>query len=224
MKTQKEYWDQKIKEWTDVSYGKKTKSVDLIEKIANLFRGPIIKRMDVALKMVGLKAKGRVILDLGCGLGDFCFAILRYQPKKVIGLDISKMAIREAKRRAEKRKLEGEVEFIENDVVKMRKLPKFDIAVGLGFIDYLNKEELRRLFRLLSSHYFFFSIFEKKLSLLNLLHLVYSKIQKCPGAYKYTKEEIRQIIPKDFNFYFLEKDKMLFITNLLRKEPGVLQL
>lgn len=216
MRTQREYWDEKIKGWTEVSYGKKTKGVGLIERVANLFRGPITGRMDVALKIIGPRAKNKVILDLGCGLGDFCFAVLKFNPKKVIGIDLSEVAIKEAKKRTRRKKLKNKLEFIADDVVKMKKLPEFDIAVGLGFIDYLDKQELKKLFRLLSGHHFFFSVFEKKLSLLNLLHLVYVKIQKCPGAYKYTKKEMRQIIPSDLNFYFLEKDKMLFITNLPR--------
>lgn len=214
MASQEEYWDKKIKEWTEVSYGEKRKGVSLIEKIANLFRGPITKRMEVALEIVGQKAKGKTVLDLGCGLGDFCFEVLKYNPQKVIGIDISGAAIKEAEKIAERKKLKNRVSFVQNDAARVKKLPEFDIAVGLGFIDYLNKQELRELFRLLLGHYFFFSVFEKKFSLRNLLHAVYVRVQKCPGAFKYTKDELRQIIPKNLNFYFLKKDKMLFITNL----------
>lgn len=214
MISQREYWDKKIKEWTEVSHRKRTKGVGLIEKVANLFRGPITKRMDVALEIVGPKAKGKAVIVLGCGLGDFCFAILKYQPQKVIGLDISGVAIKEAKRRAEKRKLKDKVEFIQADATGIKKLPEFDIAVGLGFIDYLNKQQLKKLFKLLPDRYFFFSVFEKRLSLVNILHAVYVKIQGCPGAFKYSRKELREIVPKSLDSYFLEKDKMLFITNL----------
>ena len=99
MISQREYWDKKIKEWTEVSHRKRTKGVGLIEKVANLFRGPVTKRMDVALGIIGPKAKGKAVIVLGCGLGDLCFAILKYQPQKVIGLDIFGVAVKEAKRR-----------------------------------------------------------------------------------------------------------------------------
>lgn len=212
MLSQKDYWDQKIKEWSEASYEKKTNRP--IERLANLFRRGVTGRMEVALKFIGPQARGKVILDMGCGRGDFCFGLLNYQPQKVIGMDISGVAIKEAKKRAKEKDLRKEIEFIQGDLTQVGKLPEFDIVVGLGFIDYFNEKELQRLFKLLAGRLFFFSMFEKKLSLLNLLHAVYVRIQNCPGAYKYTREEMGQIIPKETKFYFLEKDKMLFITNL----------
>ncbi len=212
MISQKYYWDQKIKDWTNASYKKKTKN--LIEIIAGFFRGGIAGRMKVALKTVGAKAEGKVVLDMGCGLGDFCFDILKYNPKKVIGVDISGVAIKEAQKKAKKLGIFNKIEFLQKDLGQSGDLPRFDVAVGLGFIDYLNEKELKKLFKILHGHYFFFSFFEKKLSLLNILHGFYIKIQKCPGAYKYTRKEMQRIIPSSSNFYFLEKDKMLFITNL----------
>lgn len=214
MGTQEKYWDEKIKEWTRVSYGKKVSHVSLIERLANLFRDPITGRMAVALEIVRPKVKNKTILDMGCGLGDFCFAVLKYQPRKVIGIDLSGVAIKEAQKRAAKKKVGKKVKFIQGNVIGMKKLPKFDMAVGLGFIDYLNEEELKTLFRLFSGRYFFFSVFEKKLSLVNLIHAAYVKSQKCPGAFKYSREELRKIVPRNLKPYFLERDKMLFITNL----------
>lgn len=210
MITQKEYWDKKIKEWTEGSYEKKTKN--LIEKIANFFRGGIIKRMDVAIELVGPKVRGKTVLDLGCGLGDFCFKVMPYKPGKVIGIDVSPVAIKEAAKRAKKSGFKNEIEFLQGDITQIKKLPDFDIAVGLGFIDYLDKDGMRHLFKLLNGRKFIFSMFEKKLSLLTLAHELYVKIQKCPGAYKYTRKEIRQLIPRGTKLIFLEKDKMLFIT------------
>lgn len=211
MKTQEEYWDKKIKEWSEASYEKKAKSP--IEKLAIFFRGGITKRMDVAIKIIGSRAKGKVVVDMGCGLGDFCFEILKYKPKMVVGIDISGVAIKEAQRRVKARKLEDKVKFIKGDIFQFKKLPAFDIAVGLGFIDYLDKEDLKKLFKLLRGRNFLFSMFEKKLSLLPLLHAVYVRIQKCPGAYKYTRKEMRELIPEDAHCYFLEEDGMLFVTN-----------
>lgn len=211
---QEDYWDRKIKEWSEASYEKRAKSQ--IEKLASLFRGGIVRRMDVALRVVGPKAKDKIIVDMGCGLGDFCFEVLKYKPRKVVGIDISKVAIKEAQKRAEKKGLGGKVQFIQGNLSEMKRLPEFDIAVGLGFIDYFNKVELDKLFKLLAGHQFLFSMFEKKLSLLNLLHAVYVRIQGCPGSYKYTREEMRRIIPEETGFYFFEKNKLLFITNLPR--------
>jgi len=214
MNLQKKYWDEKIKSWTKSSYEKKFSQFDLIERLANFFRGPIVARMEEALKIIGPRSKNKIVLDLGCGLGNFCFAILRYSPRKVIGLDISEVAVKEARKIAKKKKVSRKVKFIQKDIPQLEKLPDFDFAVGLGFIDYLNKDELKRLFRLLKNGYFLLSVFEKKLSWRNFFHDLYVRIQKCPGAYKYSREEIKNLAPKNLGLYFLEKNKMLFITNL----------
>lgn len=214
MKTQEKYWDQKIKNWTQGAYRGKFTGLDLVERLANLFRGPISGRLKATLKIIGPLAKNKVVLDLGCGLGDFCFELLSYQPRKVIGIDISGAAIKMARQLAKKKKVNKQVKFIQTDLGQTKKLPDFDLAVGLGFIDYLNKEELARLFKLLGQKKFLFSFFEKKLTLRNLLHEVYIRLKKCPGAFKYSRTEIRQLAPKELGLKFWEKEKLLFITNL----------
>lgn len=214
MKSQEAYWDKKITEWTKVSYENKFVKFDLIEWLANFFRGPIVGRMEVALELLGPRIKNKVVLDLGCGLGDLEWAMLKYQPKRIIGIDISGVAVRTAKRIAQKRKVDGIVDFRQADVGQIEKLPDFDIAVGLGFIDYLTKPELRKLFELLSEKSFLFSFFEKKISLRNLLHKIYLKLRSCPGAYKYSRLEVEKLASKKLGLRFVEKEKMLFITNL----------
>lgn len=212
MKTQADYWNKKIKIWSDSSYKREGKQ-NLIEWLAGFFRGPITGRMKIALRIVGPLVKGKIIADLGCGVGDFCFHVLEYQPKKVMGIDISKVAVQEAQKRAKQKKVEDQVNFTQGDAGSLARLPEFDFVVGLGFIDYLNKEELTHLFEQLKDRYFFFSFPEKKPSLINLLQAIYLKLQSCPGAYKYSREEMGKILPKDSNFYFMTQDKMVFITN-----------
>src|SRR3990167_3985509 len=135
MTTQKEYWDKKINEWSSASYGRDSQ-ISVLEKIATYFRS-VEKRKDAAVKILAPYVKGKVILDLGCGLGEFTFDIIRYKPKKILAIDISKNAVHEAGIIAKKKKLNGKVTFEVADVVKLKKLPPSDIIVGLGFIDYL---------------------------------------------------------------------------------------
>jgi 2-polyprenyl-3-methyl-5-hydroxy-6-metoxy-1,4-benzoquinol methylase len=218
MKTQKDYWNKKIVDWTKVSYDKKEKNVPLAEKIATHFRA-ISKRMDVTLKLLGPLVNNKTVLNLGCGLGNECFALLDFNPKRVIGIDISGVAIEEAQEKAKKRKLDKKTEFIEVDISQLKTLPEFDCVIGLGFIDYLTKDELRHLFEMIGNRPYFFSYFEKKLSLLNLMHTLYLRWQKCPGAYKYSRAEIESIVPSSCRNYILEENRLLFLTNIdeLRK-------
>ncbi len=214
MRTQKEYWNKKISEWTKASYGKGS-DISLTERIATYFRS-VDKRKDAALQLVGPLAKNKIVLDLGCGLGEFSFELLRYQPKKVLAYDISEIAIVEAKRIAKKLKTNSKIEFRAVDVARLKKFPRFDIAVGLGFIDYLNTPQLRHLFKLIDNKTYLFSYFEKKASLFNLLHKIYIKLQNCPGAYKYTRTEIKKLIPTGTKLSFLKKNGLLFINNSKR--------
>lgn len=218
MNPQEQYWDKKINNWTKNSYQNKFQGLNLIERAANLFRGSVTQRMITALSIVGPRAKGKVILDFGCGLGDFCFAVLKYQPKQVIGVDISGVAIRLVGQTAQKKQVGKKIKFIHASALQMKKLPSVDIVVGLGFIDYLKKEELRKLFKLLADKQFIFSYFEKKLSLRNCLHQLYLSLNQCPGAYKYTREEIQSLALPFTKIKFLEKDGLLFVTSLTKYE------
>lgn len=212
MPGQKEYWDKKISEWSYASYGKK-KNVGLIEKIATYFRS-VDARKEIALKLVGSKANNKIVMDIGCGLGEFTFSLLmRFKPKKIIAYDISEIAIKNAKKNARDLKVIEKIDFRLADIASLKELPAFDLAVGLGFIDYLKPQQLKHLFNLIGNRPFLFSYFEKKLSLFNLMHKMYITLQKCPGAYKYKRSEIRSFMPKNNKLYFIKKDGLQFITN-----------
>ena len=213
MKSQQKYWDKKITEWSEVSYGKKTLSASLIEKLATPFRGAD-KRVRITLTLLGPLVSGKTVLFLGCGVGNECFDLFKYKPKKIIGIDISSVAIGEARKAAKKKSATKRFVFMVEDVGTIDKLPAADYVIGLGFIDYLNTSELTNLFRLVSKQNFFFSFFEKKTSLFNLIHEIYVKSQGCPGAFKYTRDQIGAMMPKNSRHFFIKKGGMLFLTNI----------
>ena len=215
MSKQKDFWDKKIKEWSSLAYDK-TANLNILEKIASLFRATNTRK-EVTLKLVGPRTKGKTVLDLGCGLGEFSISLLmRYNPKKIIGIDISDVAVKEAKKLAKSLKLSEKSEFLTGDVTAMTSLPDFDLLVGIGLIDYFDKEQLKQLFNLIKGKPFIFSYFEKKLSLMNILHKIYLGIQRGPKVYKYTKRQIRVLIPKNSKLYFIKKNGFQFITNSVK--------
>lgn len=212
MKAQQKYWDKKITEWSSISYDK-TSQASLIEKLATPFRRADL-RVLAASSLLAPLIKGKSLLFLGCGVGNECFAILSHSPKKVIGIDISPVAIAQAKKNAKKHNVEKKIDFLVGDVGSIKELPDSDYVLGLGFIDYLTKKELKNLFELVMPKKFLFSYFEKKLTLFNLIHTLYVKSQRCPGAFKYSRQEINEIMPKKTEHYFLKKDGLLFLTNI----------
>ena len=208
---QKKYWDRKINEWSHASYNKQSK-ISFVEKIATFFRS-VNKRKDAAILIVGKQAKGKCILDLGCGLGEFTFEILKHSPKKILAYDISQVAIRHIKTNVKKNKLNNKIACKVVDASKLKSIPQCDMVIGLGFIDYFTPSELKHLFKIIGTKPYLFSFFEKKVSLFNLLHKIYITIQNCPGAYKYSRQEIESFIPKKSAVYFFEKDGLQFMSN-----------
>lgn len=97
------------------------------------------------LKDLG-KVKGRV-LDLGCGGGGMAKAIKHYRPDlEVMGVDIIKEAIREAK------KDDGGVEFMVMDAKKLRfKDNSFSAVVSFDVLEHIEdvKLVLREAYRVL---------------------------------------------------------------------------
>lgn len=215
MQTQKEYWDKKINEWSSASYSRGSK-ISTIEKIATFFRA-VNRRKDAAIELIGPIAKNKTVLDLGCGMGEFTFDLVSYNPKKIIAVDISPSAIREIQKQIKKKKLNKKIEAGVSDIRTIDQLPACDIIVGLGFIDYFTKEELTHLFKMIEDTPYLFSYFEKKPSLFNLLHKIYITIQQCPGAYKYSRQEMNEIIPNTSKPIFIQKDGLQFITNMVFK-------
>lgn len=213
MNSQKEYWDKKISEWTKASYGKND-TVNPIEKIAAYFRS-VQKRKDAAIKLVGPIAKNKIVLDLGCGLGEFSFGLMKYKPRKIIAFDISHVAVSQVKKTAQKLRFGRTLEAKVSDITSLKKLPRFDIVVGLGFLDYLKPMQLSHLFSMIGNKSYLFSFFERKRTFFNLLHKVYTTIQRCPGAYKYTRKQMRNFIPKQTKLRFINKDHLWFVTNLI---------
>ena len=49
-------------------------------------------------KLLKLKVKSVQVLDYGCGSGNFAQEVSLFEPKKIIGVDISEEAIKKAKK------------------------------------------------------------------------------------------------------------------------------
>lgn len=206
------YWERKILEWESSAYEGKAKSI--LEKIATPFRDSIKRRFNITINILKDFVKDKVVLDLGCGTGIFCVKIAKYEPRKVLGIDISSTAIREAKGKVQLEDLRDKIDFLCIDARRASELPKADIAVGLGFIDYLNRNELRELFNKMNVEYFWFSFPEKKISFTNILQTLYSKSQKCPGYNRFKRYKVSEIVPSRYNHNYVQKDGLVFLTNL----------
>ncbi|MDP3735405.1 MAG: class I SAM-dependent methyltransferase [bacterium] len=185
----REYWDNKIIAWEDSLSS--SEGLSFVETLASKFRKPLKVRSELCLDILKKNARNKSVLELGCGSGYFAFRMRREAgPHSIVGVDVSRRAIERARRLQKELDITGGLAFIEGDANSIH-LPKADITVGLGFLDYLTAEEIVALFKNLKSEYFVFTFSEKKFSLLRLLHMLYLISQRCPKHYYYTKYDMR---------------------------------
>ena len=92
------------------------------------------------------------ILDYGCGIGSFTEKIIKYNPKKIIGIDISEVSIDKAKKKAEELKINIDYR-VDNCEKTSFDNNSFDIVYGTGIIHHLQTEKcLNEIYRILKSN------------------------------------------------------------------------
>ena len=92
------------------------------------------------------------ILDYGCGIGSFTEKIIKYNPKKIIGIDISEISINKAKKKAEKLKINVDYR-VDNCEKTSFDNNSFDIVYGTGILHHLQTEKcLDEIYRILKSN------------------------------------------------------------------------
>ena len=82
------------------------------------------------------KAKDALVLDYGCGAGSFVERVIKFNPKKITGVDISEVSIDKAKKKANE--LNINVNYIIDNCEKTKFDDEtFDIVYGTGILHHL---------------------------------------------------------------------------------------
>jgi len=86
------------------------------------------------------KANKKIVLDYGCGIGSITEKIAKFNPKKLVGVDISEVSINKAIENAKNLNLQIEysVDNCENLELKEN---TFDLVFGSGILHHLNVEK-----------------------------------------------------------------------------------
>ncbi|MCK4404183.1 MAG: class I SAM-dependent methyltransferase [candidate division Zixibacteria bacterium] len=94
--------------------------------------------------------RNKKVLEFGCGSGSYAFFLTR-RGAKVMGIDISRVAIEQAKARACKEKMK-DIEFLVMDAEEMQfEDDSFDMVYGTGILHHLRLHKaLRELARVLN--------------------------------------------------------------------------
>ena len=129
----------------DSIYGH-TKKRSLFDKFLDkYFRKSMRLRYDLVMKFAS--AQGiNTILDVGCGGGVYCEALLQ-KGKILTGLDIAEGMLSLAKQKTKSFFDQGKIKFIHSGYVEYAFEEKFDTAILVGFFDYIKtpEEVLRKL-------------------------------------------------------------------------------
>ena len=86
------------------------------------------------------KAEKKIVLDYGCGVGSATERIARFNPEKLVGVDISEVSINKAVKSAKNLNLQIEysVDNCENTRLKEN---TFDLVFGSGILHHLNMKK-----------------------------------------------------------------------------------
>tara|TARA_B100000575_G_scaffold292222_1_gene300052 strand:- start:882 stop:1622 length:741 start_codon:yes stop_codon:yes gene_type:complete len=105
-------------------------------RFENIFYKAILNAWEDFYDFLRLNVKNSEVLDYGCGVGPVIEKVLKFNPKKLTGIDISDVSVLKAKEKFQKS--DYEVEFFVDNCEKTKfKDNKFDLVYGLGILHHL---------------------------------------------------------------------------------------
>ena len=69
-------------------------------RFENIFYKAIYNSNEDFFKFLELNAANSEVLDFGCGVGSSLEKVIKFNPKKIIGIDISEVSILKAKKKS----------------------------------------------------------------------------------------------------------------------------
>lgn len=156
------------------------------------FYSSIYYRRKNCLKLISeLVSPGQSIVELGCGSGTLVENLsgdINYH-----GYDFSEVAIDEAR---DKFKHKKRFSFSVMDLTLLEDDITADLIVGLGFIDWLEKNEFKNILEKCDSPLLLFSYSERRRHWFRRIYDLYSKLffQQEYRPQFYTTEEIKQLL------------------------------
>ena len=120
-------------------------------RFENIFYKAISNCSEDFLIYLKNNAENSEILDYGCGVGSFAEKVIKYNPKKITGIDISETSINKAKKKA--KELNIEINYkVDNCEKTNLDQNSFDIVYGTGILHHLEIDKcLDEIHRVLKS-------------------------------------------------------------------------
>jgi predicted TPR repeat methyltransferase len=177
----------------DSIYGHTKKRSSWDKFLDKYFRRSMRLRYNLVLKY-SANPRIKTILDVGCGGGVYCEALLN-AGKTVTGLDIADGMLELAEQKTNKFVALGKVDYVHSGYLEHNFTQQFDAAVLVGFFDYIKtpldvfkKLETEVTKELLMS-------FPKSGGFLGWQRKVRYKMRNCP-LYYYSKKDLETLFAK----------------------------
>ncbi|MGE5340238.1 MAG: class I SAM-dependent methyltransferase [Candidatus Omnitrophota bacterium] len=157
--------------------------------------------------------EGKTVLDVGCGTGRYCFALLDKGIRYAEGIDFAENMIREANALARQHHLENNCRFMRADFLQMTIDEPFDHVFAMGVLDYIDQPIpfVRKMAQ--SAKQSVMVSFPSKGGMIQTMRkFIFRNIKKCP-VYFYTEDDVRHIAEhsgaRNFVIHKLSKDYFL---------------
>ena len=215
MSFKKDFWEKKIIGWEDGRYSLNHTKSDNLEIISDKLSSSLIHRQKIAINILKPFVKNNNIVELGCGSGLLAKTFLDLNCKSYTGFDISQNAISRAKNIAKKNNFPDKIKFFASDIGKIDENNNTDLVFSLGLLDWLNNDEIKKIFTHFNNSMHLHSISEyRKFNLYIFFHKLYVHFSygfKSSG-YKpkyHSLEEIKNLYNKNENQINILRDKKL---------------
>ena len=196
-----EFFDSYAEDFNEIYGNENTFINNLINRI---FRKSMMIRFKKTIE--GCKPiKGKSVIDIGCGPGLYSIILAERGAEKVLGVDFAENMIKIAKEKAKREGVTPKTSFVEADFFDYEIKRKYDYAVVMGLMDYIEKQE-EFVDKVLSNinKKAFFSFPVKKGFLAWQRKLRYKK--RC-DLYLYTEKDIKELF-KNFDFESIDIEKI----------------
>ena len=109
----------------------------LVNGVVNkLFRKSMMMRYEKSL--AGCQPiQGKTVIDIGCGPGHYAVALAAQGASRVLGVDFAPGMVEIARKRAESAGVTDRCTFTLGDFLDVSGDDKFDYAIVMGFMDYI---------------------------------------------------------------------------------------
>ncbi len=165
------FWNQKILEWEQDRYAHGDARSSRLEALAYQFSG-LPRRMENAQRILIPNVVNRNVVELGCGSGLMAEILIEAGAASYYGVDIAQVAIEKAQNRITLAGLDDKIRFEVGDISSLKQFDA-DLVFSLGFLDWLEPQQIDTVFRLCKDTEFLHSFSERQFSFWRFIHAAY---------------------------------------------------